>query len=1147
MPAVRKWRDAHDSVGCAAQSGWYRGQQPVPVGAGVFVPEPHGGAGGPTGRRSSIMSIFESVPARVSFPEQEQGILDFWKRERIFERSVEERPADRLFSFYEGPPTANGSPGIHHVLARVFKDLIPRYQTMRGYRVPRKGGWDTHGLPVELEVERELGLTSKPDIEAYGVEAFNAKCRESVFRYVNEWERLTDRIGFWIDMDDAYVTYSKEYVETGWWIFKRLWDNGLVFRDVRVTPHCPRCETSLSSHEIAQGYQEDTPDPGVTLRFRLREDAGAREGLRAEDGVPTSLLAWTTTPWTLSGNTALAVLPDGDYALVELDDRDGNRERVILAGELVASMIDAEHEVLGTVPGTALIGLTYEPLFDATSWEGVEPLRFVEGRTQAPKANEPLPERRILGSAAVTTGEGTGVLHVAPAFGDEDFAMGREEGLMFLQPVNLDGTMVGGPGDGVFAKEADTMIMRDLDERGLLFKSEGIRHTYPFCWRCDTPVLYYAKPSWYIRTTAVQDRLVQNNQEIRWVPEHTRDGRFGGWLDGNVDWAVSRERYWGTPLPLWVCELCGDVTCIGSYEELLERARPGTTDQLYHDDGELDPHRPYVDAVELGCEHCGGTKRRTPEVADAWFDSGAMPYAQWHYPFENSETFDLRFPADFICEGVDQTRGWFYTLHALATLLNRTEDVPEGIAFRNVISHGHILDDEGRKMSKSLGNVVDPFEVLDHLGADATRWYMYTASPAGNSRRFSEQLVAESSRRFISTLWNTYSFFVTYANIAEFDASAAAPSDDERSDLDRWIRSELHQTVRRVTNGLEAFEPTEGARPIEAFVEQLSNWYVRRNRRRFWRAGDDADAQVALATLYECLATVTRLLAPFTPFLAESMYQNLVAGRVDGAPDSVHLDDWPEVDAGAIDEQLSTDVALVRRMVSLGRGARSKAQARVRQPLATVVLVPRSAEERTTLQALADQVADELNVQAVEVLEDAGDRLRYTVKPNLPVLGPRLGRELGAVRGAIEAADAAAVASAMRSGAAIPIEGHELTAADLLVEVEASEGWSAAEESGYAAIVDLRLTPELEREGQAREIVRHLQELRREAGLDVSDRINVGWQQSGDGDASAVFAEHGEYIAGEVLALELSEGVLDGARTEVSLDGAPVMLSLVKA
>jgi isoleucyl-tRNA synthetase len=714
---------------------------------------------------------------------------------------------------------------------------------------------------------------------------------------------------------------------------------------------------------------------------------------------------------------------------------------------------------------------------------------------------------------------------------------------MFLQPVNLDGTMVGGPGDGVFAKDADALIMRDLDERGLLFRSESIRHTYPFCWRCDTPVLYYAKPSWYIRTTAVQDRLLQNNREIHWVPEHTRDGRFGGWLEGNVDWAVSRERYWGTPLPLWVCELCGDVDCIGSYEELLERARPGTTDQLYRD-GELDPHRPYIDGVQLGCAQCGGTMRRTPEVADAWFDSGAMPYAQWHYPFEHRETFDVRFPADFICEGVDQTRGWFYTLHALATLLNRTEDVPEGIAFRNVISHGHILDDQGRKMSKSLGNVVDPFEVLATQGADATRWFMYTSSPAGNSRRFSEQLVAESSRRFISTLWNTYSFFVTYANIEQFDPAAAPPSEEERSELDRWIRSQLHQTVQRVTAGLDQFDPTEGARPIEAFVEQLSNWYVRRNRRRFWRAGDDRDAQVALATLYECLATVTRLLAPFTPFLAETMYRNLIAGRVGGAPISVHLDAWPAVDTAAIDEQLSTDIALVRRMVSLGRGARSKAQARVRQPLATVVLVPRTAEERATLEALGDQIADELNVKTVEVLEDPGDRLQYRVKPNLPVLGPRLGRELGAVRAAIEAADATAVAAAMRSGAPIPIEGVDLSASDLLVEVDGSEGWSASEESGYAAIVDLRLTPELEREGQAREIVRHLQELRREAGLDVSDRIRVGWE----GAASEVFAEHGDYIAGEVLALELSDGLIEGgASTEVSLGGSPVALSLVKA
>lgn len=758
------------------------------------------------------MATFDPVASRVAFPELETSILEFWKEHDIFQRSVDERPADKIFSFYEGPPTANGNPGIHHVLARAFKDVVPRYRTMQGYRVPRKGGWDTHGLPVELEVERELGLSSKREIEEYGVEAFNQKCRESVFRYVAEWERMTERVGFWVDTDDAYVTYSKEYVESAWWIFKRLWDNDLMFRDFRVTPHCPRCDTSLSSHEIAQGYEENTPDPGVTLRFRLPSAAAERwaerTSLRLADGVPTSMLAWTTTPWTLSGNTALAVLPSAEYSLVEREE-DGATERVVLASALVGSVVEGDWSVLGTLPGTDLIGLEYEALFPAAA-EWVEPLAFVEGRTQRLKGNEAPPVRRVIASSEVTTDEGTGILHVAPAFGEVDYQMGREEGLMFLQPVRSDGTVVGGPGDGVFAKEADKLISADLKARGLLFKAETIRHTYPFCWRCGTAVLYFAKPSWYIRTTAVQQNLIDHNQKINWVPDHIRDGRFGGWLEGNVDWAVSRERYWGTPLPLWVCEQCEHVECVGSYDELRSRARVGTADALETAERGFDPHRPFVDAVQLDCPRCNGTMRRTLEVADGWFDSGAMPYAQWHYPFENREIFDERFPADFICEAVDQTRGWFYTLHALATLLNRTEDVPEGIAFRNVISLGHILDGEGKKMSKSVGNVVDPWTVLDHHGADATRWYMYTASPPGNARRFSDELVAETVRKFLSTLWNTYSFLVTYANLSDFDLAGPAGDDEEPTELDRWVRSELARTVRDTTEALEAYELSEG-------------------------------------------------------------------------------------------------------------------------------------------------------------------------------------------------------------------------------------------------------------------------------------------------------------------------------------------------
>ncbi len=1105
-------------------------------------------------------ATFEPISSRVSFPEQEQATLAFWKQHDIFKRSVEERPADRLFSFFEGPPTANGNPGIHHVLARVFKDLIPRYRTMQGDRVPRKAGWDTHGLPVELEVEKALGLTSKQEIEAYGVEAFNERCRESVFKYVREWERMTERIAFWVDTSDAYVTYSQEYVETCWWIFKRLWENDLVFRDFRVTPHCPRCQTSLASHEIALGYKEDTPDPGVTVMLDVTAEANpaAPAALRLADAVRTSLLAWTTTPWTLSGNTALAVSPEATYAIVEVETQAHGRVRIVVAEALIAGTLKGvplvegnEPRVLGTLEGVALLGLHYEPLYESTGWPGVDPLHFVSGRTRQPERFEDLPKRRVIASEEVTTTEGTGILHVAPAFGEADYAMGRAEGLMFLQPVRLDGTLVGGPGDGLFAKTADPKITADLRERRLLFKAETIRHTYPFCWRCDTPVLYYAKPSWYFRTTAVRDSMVAENEQIHWVPGHIQEGRFGEWLAGNVDWAISRERYWGTPLPLWVCGECDHIECIGSYEELFARALPGTADGLRTADGRIDPHRPFVDRVELGCTECNGTMRRTREVADAWFDSGAMPYAQWHYPFENEATFNERFPADFICEAIDQTRGWFYTLHALANLLHRTEDIPEGIAYRNVICLGHILDGEGLKMSKSKGNVVDPWSILDRYGADATRWYMYTASPPGNSRRFSGELVAETSRRFLSTLWNTYSFFVTYANTADagtFDPSKPpAGLEGTRTELDRWIRSELHQTVQRVTEALDAYEPADAARPIEAFVEQLSNWYVRRSRRRFWRSGDGPDSLAALHTLYECLTTVTKLLAPFTPFIAESLHQNLVRGHVADARDSVHLEDWPKADASAIDLALSGEIALVQRMVSLGRGARAKAQAKVRQPLATAILVPRTEAERASLGRLADQIAEELNVKAVEVVSDPGDRLAYTLRPNLPVLGPKFGAEVGKVRAALAAADAAEVVAAMRAARPVEVGGYTLAATDILVTVQPTEGYAAAEEAGYAAILDTRVTEELAREGLAREIVRHLQDLRREAGLDVSDRIHVTY--FGDAALLDAFVAHRDTIAGETLALTATEGDPPDEATAFrgDLDGAAATLSVRKA
>ena len=1081
-------------------------------------------------------SRFEPVPSRVSFPAMEEETLAYWREHEVFRRSIEERPADRLFSFYEGPPTANGAPGVHHVLARVFKDLIPRYKTMRGYRAPRKGGWDTHGLPVELEVERELGLSSKREIEEFGVAAFNERCRASVFRYVSDWERMTERIGFWIDTADAYVTYANEYVETGWWIFQRLWERDLIFRDYRVTPHCPRCGTSLSSHEIALGYREDTPDPSVTVRFELRlegANAEADAALRLADGVPTSILAWTTTPWTLPGNTALAVAPNAEYALVEADG-----ERLVVAEARRAEVLsDLEGgTVLALFAGSALVGLEYEPLFESREWDGVETLAFVDGHTQRAEPSE-APARRVVGGEFVATDDGTGIVHIAPAFGEDDYQLGRGEGLMFLEPVGLDGAFLGGPWAGRFVKEADPDIIEELRSRGRLLASATIHHTYPFCWRCDTPVLYYAKPSWYIRTTAVRDALVANNQQIHWVPDHIRDGRFGEWLEGNVDWAISRERYWGTPLPFWECEGCRRVDCIGSFAELAER---GGLDAPLED-----PHRPYIDEVTLRCLDCGEQMRRTPEVADAWFDSGAMPYAQWHYPFENADVFAERFPADFICEAVDQTRGWFYTLHALATLLHRAEEVPEGISYRNVISLGLIEDGEGRKMSKSRGNIVDWSAVVSEHGADALRWYMYAAAPPGNSRRFSSELVGEASRRVLSTLWNTYSFFVTYANIAGFDPSQPAVAED-RTELDRWVRSELHLTVRRVTEALDAYEPLEAARPIADLVEQLSNWYVRRSRRRFWKSDDSADTQAALHTLYECLSTLAKLLAPFTPFIAERIYRNLEGGE-DG--DSVHLAAWPAVEADAIDEQLSRDVALVQRMVSLGRGARSTASIRVRQPLANAVLVPRTAEERAALERLGAQIADELNVRHVEVVADAGERLAYSLRPNLPVLGPRFGSEVGKIRAALAAADAGEIVTRMREAGTLTLEGFELSASDVLVDVEAAEGWSAAEDAGYSALIDTAITPDLAAEGVAREVVRRLQDLRREAGLEITDRIHVRYE-AGEAPSTAI-STHGGYVSEETLALSLApldgDAPSDAASVDATIEGEALRLVLWRA
>jgi len=1009
--------------------------------------------------------MFRPVSSKVSFPQLEEGILRLWKERDIFHKSISQRPEDRLFIFYEGPPYANASPGIHHVLARVFKDVIVRYKTMRGYRVPRKAGWDTHGLPAELEVERELGFKSKADIENFGIEEFNRRCRQNVFAYLKEWEALTERIAFWLDLDQAYITCTNDYMESCWWAVKQLWDRGLVYQDYRVTPHCPRCGTSLSDHEVAQGYQENTPDPSVWIKFRLTPESEQKLSQKVPGEAPTYFLAWTTTPWTLPGNTALAVDPNADYAVAEVAGREG-LERLILAANLVGLSLGDECKLVAKVEGRELAGLHYQPLYDPREW-GLEALAFnLEGRL-LPVARGKTVEKAyaVISADFVSLSEGTGIVHMAPAFGGEDFEAGKVEGLLFVQPVDLRGQMTAPatPFDGLFVKDADGPILDDLEERGLLLRRETIYHTYPFCWRCDMPLLYYAKPSWYIRTTAVKDRLVALNRQIDWYPGHIKEGRFGNWLENNIDWAASRERFWGTPLPIWRCQACGQHDCVGSLAELREHAEDKTKAEALDD-----LHRPYVDEITLACRQCGGSMRRVVEVLDVWFDSGAMPYAQRHYPFENDDTFARSFPADFICEAVDQTRGWFYTLHALSTLLF------DSVCFRNVICLELILDAKGEKMSKSKGNVVEPWAVINAHGADALRWYLFTATPPGTARRFSTELVGEGLRKFLLTLWNIYSFFLTYALIDRFDPGGQAQG--ERSEMDRWVLSELNVLVDRASRHMDDYNPTDAGRAIQAFVDDLSNWYVRRSRRRFWKSEDDADKLAAHQTLYTCLVTVAKLLAPFAPFVAEEMYQNLVCSWFPEEPESVHLALWPQADSSLVDEQLMEDTRLVMRIASLGRNARSKAGIKVRQPLGKIGVLVRAVSEMDGLRGLASHVLDELNVKEL------------------------------------------AVAVAAR-----PDEGAGgLSAEELLEPGPPPSECVVAEEAGYHVALSTTITPELADEGLARDLVHRLQTMRKNAGFDIADYIVTYYQ--GSGEIVRIMEKHSGYVRQETLSRELVEG-----------------------
>ncbi|HEX6688409.1 MAG TPA: isoleucine--tRNA ligase [Solirubrobacterales bacterium] len=1053
------------------------------------------------------MPGFNPVDPRQSFPELEERVLARWRERDVFKRSLANREGAEVWSFYEGPPTANGRPGSHHVLSRVFKDVYPRYRTMRGYRVPRKAGWDCHGLPVELEVEKELGIGSKQEVEEYGIGRFNARCRESVFEYVEEWNRLTERIGFWIDLDDPYVTLEDDYIESVWWSLRRLWDDGRLYEGHKVVPYCPRCGTALSSHEVALGYK-DVEDPSIYVRFPLLADDGSETG--------ESLLVWTTTPWTLPGNEAVAVAPGVTYVKARVKG-----EILILAEPLVERVLGEDVDVVDTLRGDELVGRHYKgPVFALNDRE--------------------LGGFPVIAGDFVTTEDGTGLVHIAPAFGEDDYAVAAENELFdptshgtLYNPVKPDGRfdsrVVGFEDRFVKDPEVTRALIDDLADRGLLFREQVYEHSYPHCWRCGTPLLYYAKSSWYVATSAAREELLANNEEIGWHPEHIKHGRFGKWLENNVDWALSRDRYWGTPLPIWECtgEDCDGRFCAGSVAELRERSGGDVPDDL---------HRPYIDEVTVECEQCGGEMRRVESVIDTWYDSGAMPFAQFHYPFENEELFAERFPADFVCEAIDQTRGWFYTLLAESTLLFDTS------SYRNCVCLGLILDPEGQKMSKSKGNVVEPWDVISTHGADAFRWYYLTAQQPWSGYRFSIDTVGESVRQFLLTLWNTYSFWVLYANAEDFGVEEFAEPDwNAAEDLDRWALARLQRTVAEVRDRMDTFDCTGAGRAIADYVEELSNWYVRLSRRRFW-GGD----RMAFATLRHCLLETAALVAPFIPFLAEEIHVNLAggsAGEFGGSPDSVHLRDFPEVNERLLELPLEAAMAAVRRTVELGRAARAQAKAKIRQPLRRAVVVANEAE-REAIEFHAELVKAELNVKELDFVEEESELVSYAVKPNYRSLGPRFGKRMPQVAAAVAALDPVHVAAVMADGGEVGInidgDEHALGPDEVTLSLQPLDGYEVEAEAGHAVALQLELDDELRREGLAREIVHAVQNARKEAGLEITDRIELNL--GGDEELLAAAREHQPYIAGEVLATSVAYGTGDGVTAE--LDGRELRISL---
>lgn len=1025
--------------------------------------------------------MFTELDPKQNAPEREKNTLEFWKAKDVFQQSIAIREAEgaQEWVFYEGPPTANGRPGVHHVQARAYKDLFPRYKTMRGYLVRRKAGWDCHGLPVEIEVEKRLGFSGKTEIEKYGVEPFNKMCRESVMEYEQAWREMTERIGFWVNLDEAYMTMTNDFVESVWWSLKELWKKGLLYQGYKVVPYCAKDGTPLSSHEVGLGYR-DVVDPSLYVRFPLVDP----RALGLPDGA--ALAVWTTTPWTLPGNVAACVSPTLDYVVVETE-----HGPLVVCESLVKKALgeDAQAQEGWKRKGKELEGALYLAPF---------PLLELDK-----------PGHRVVTGDFVSADDGTGIVHIAPAFGADDLEVARAHDLPVIRPVNAEGRFV--PEieflAGDWFKDADKKVIKDLKIRGLLIKKMDYEHSYPHCWRCRNPLMYFATDSWFIKNTSVKEQLIAKNETLDWHPAHIKHGRYGDWLNNLVDWALSRNRYWGTPLPIWECA-CGHRDCIGSYQELAERS----TTPLDPASPDFDPHRPQVDNIRLTCSECGGEMQRVPEVIDCWYDSGSMPFAQLHYPFENKERFEKQaFPADFICEGLDQTRGWFNSLHQLGVMLF------DSIAYRSVICHGLVLDGEGEKMSKSRGNVVDPWSVLDSEGADALRWYLYVSAPPELSRRFSRELVNESARRFLGTILNTYNFFVLNANAAKPDLASASPA-RERDPLDRWVLARLHQVVREVTQDLDVFELTPAARKLDAFVDDLSNWYVRRARRRIW-----AEEVNAFRTLWECLETLSRLMAPFVPFMAETLYRGLHRDNSPAA--SVHLDRWPEADISLVDEKLLSDTGALLKVVSLGRAARSESGHRTRQPLPEVLVRVKSAEEQSALEGMTEHILEELNVKSVRYLSVGESFLDFDLKPNLRQVGRKYGKLVPAMKVALQSADGRAAAAAVAENRPFPlvVEGEtlELLPDELLIEARSPEGYAASEDAGYLAALSTELTPELEREGLARDLIRHIQELRKSAGLEITDRIHLYIEGSQDILRQTV-AEHGETIAKETLAVDLA-------------------------